>query len=502
MRPQHPFPPRLLFSLCMLCAFAFGTPASSQIHEDFKVLPNDGGASQKSGFATAIDGNMIAVGAPNDDDLGAGSGSVYLFDATTGAQLHKLLPTDGAAGDQFGFSISLSAGIVAVGAPFDDDHGANSGSVYLFDAATGLQLTKLVPLDGQMGDEFGFDVAIDSATLAVGAKRDDDNGQDSGSLYLYDVATTSLIVKVLPNDGAADDNFGEAVDLDQGIVAVGAHGDDDRGFLSGSAYLFNAATGAQLAKLLASDGSSNDFFGAAIAIDDGVVAVGAWADSIFFDHSGSVYLFDAATGLQTAKLVPSDGDDRDHFGISLDIDAGLVAIGADGDDDSGFNAGSTYLYDASSASLMRKMLASDGDASDEFGGAVAIHDGTVVIGAAGDDDLGASSGSAYLFSPFALSRAGNPGGTMTFQIDGATPGGHVALLYAFGVGGHMVVSPLTGTSITTGLSSSGVTVALASLADGEGDLVFSTFVPSGAAGQVWVQVIDGISDETSNVIGL
>ena len=495
-------PSKLVLPFSILGALAFADFASAQVLEDFKILPSDGGAGQQSGCAMAIADGVLAMGARQDDDLGAASGSAYLFDASTGTQLLKLLPNDGATGDQFGFSISLSNGIVAVGAPFDDDRGADSGSVYLFDAASGVQLAKLVPSDGQAGDQFGFDVAVDGSTVAIGAKRDDDNGQDSGSLYLYDVVSAALIVKVLPNDGAADDNFGEAVDLNQGIVAVGAHGDDDSGFLSGSAYLFDANTGVQLAKLLASDGSSNDFFGAAIAIDDGVVAVGAWADSIFFDHSGSVYLFDAATGLQTAKLVPADGHDRDHFGISIAIDAGIVAIGADGDDDNAFNSGSAYLYDAGSGSMIRKLLSSDGDAHDDFGAAIAIDDGVVVIGAMGDDDQGASSGSAYVFSPFALSLSGSPGSTMVFRIDGATPAGRVAILYAFGAGGHVISNPLTGNAIATGLSSNGFSAAFFGNADGEGDLVFISNVPARAAGQVWVQAIDGLSDGVSNAIEL
>jgi hypothetical protein len=91
---------------------------------------------------------------------------------------------------------------------------------------------------------------------------------------------------------------------------------------------------------------------------------------------------------------------------------------------------------------------------------------------------------------------------MSFQIDGATPAGQVALLYAFGVGAHVVSNPLTGTAITTELSSSGFSVGIFDVADSEGDLVFTLNVPAGAAGQVWVQVVDGLSDGTSNVIGI
>lgn len=376
--------------------------AQGQITEDLKLVPNDGTASNAFGQATAIDGGIVAIGAPGDDDNGIGSGSAYLFDAATGTQLNKLLPLDGAAGDGFGYSIAIANGMVVVGARNDDDHGSNSGSAYLFSATTGAQLAKLVPIDGAAGDEFGFAVALEGTVVAIGASRDDDNGVDSGSVYLFDTLSGGQITKLLPNDGAAGHNFGESVDMDNGILATGAHG---TGLLSGSAYLFDVSTGSQLVKLVPLDTHANMFFGTTIGIDDGVVVVGAWADSIFFDHSGSAYLFDVSSGSQLAKLIPSDGHDRDHFGFAVAIDNGTVAIGAEQDGDSGFNGGSAYLYDAADGSLTTKVLASDGDTFDVFGSAIAIENGVVTIGAPGDDDNGASSGSAYLVKT--AGRSGN-----------------------------------------------------------------------------------------------
>ena len=269
-------------------------------------------------------------------------------------------------------------------------------SAYVFDASSGAQLAKLLPSDGAAGDEFGFAVAIEGGIVAVGANRDDDNGLDSGALYLFDATSGMQLAKLLPDDGGPIANFGEAIDIDQGILAVGAHGDDERGLLAGAAYLFDVASGAQLAKLVAQDGGSNDFFGAAVALDGGVVAVGAWADSIFFDHSGSAYLFDVATGTQITKLVPSDGFDKDHFGYSIAIDAGVVAIGAELDDDTAFDAGSAYLYAASDGTQLAKILAGNGGAHDNFGFAVAIENGVVVVGAPGHDQLANDAGAAYL----------------------------------------------------------------------------------------------------------
>ncbi|MCH8165628.1 MAG: FG-GAP repeat protein, partial [Planctomycetes bacterium] len=116
------------------------------------------------------------------------SGSAYLFDSTTGRQIAKLLPDDGAAGDEFGISVAISGATTIVGARWVDDNGDFSGSAYLLDSTTGRQIVKLLPDDGAAIDEFGISVAISGATAIVGAYLDDDNGTNSGSAYLFDAA--------------------------------------------------------------------------------------------------------------------------------------------------------------------------------------------------------------------------------------------------------------------------------------------------------------------------
>ncbi len=88
--------------------------------------------------------------------------------AELGDQLFKLLPDDGAAGDRFGRSVAISGNTVIVGAYLDDDNGSQSGSAYLFDTTTGEQIAKLLPDDGAAGDQFGGSVAISGTTAIVG----------------------------------------------------------------------------------------------------------------------------------------------------------------------------------------------------------------------------------------------------------------------------------------------------------------------------------------------
>ncbi len=125
------------------------------------------------------------------------TGSAY---ADLGDQLFKLLPDDGAALDEFGRSVAISGATAIVGAS-GHDNGTSNGSAYLFDTTTGAQIAKFLPNDGAIGDHFGISVAISGATAIVGAWFDDDNGLDSGSAYLFDAAGTGMCLWDLDGTG-------------------------------------------------------------------------------------------------------------------------------------------------------------------------------------------------------------------------------------------------------------------------------------------------------------
>ncbi len=320
-------------------------------HADFgdqlaKLLADDGTVLDEFGYSVAINGTTAIVGALLYDDNANGSGSAYLFDITTSLQIAKLLPNDGAADDFFGASVAISGTTAIVGALYDDDNGTDSGSAYLFDTNTGQQLFKLLPNDGAAGDRFGISVAKSGATTVVGAYWDNDNGADSGSAYLFDTNTGQQLFKLLPNDGATNNLFGYSVAISGAIAIVGAYKDDDNGNDSGSAYLFDTNTGEQIAKLLADDGAALDYFGFSVAISDTIAIAGAQFDNDNGSWSGSAYLFDATTGQQIVKLLPEDGADFDWFGRAVAINGETAIVGAVWDDDNGANSGSAYLFDA------------------------------------------------------------------------------------------------------------------------------------------------------------
>ena len=373
-----------------LCAAAALEAASAhagvgdQLH---KLLANDGDTNDQFGYAVAVSGTIAVVGA----QYAGSGGSAYLCDTTTGAQLTKLLPTDGTAHLSFGQSVAIDGTIAVVGANGHPDTADVLGKAYLFDTTTGAQIGRLTAADGTPGDYFGVAVGISGTTAIVGANGDD----NVGAAYLFDTTTGAQIAKLTPADGAIGDSFGRAVAIDGAIAIVGALNDDDNGFDSGSVYLFDATTGAQLNKLLPDYGEPDERFGCAVAIDGGAVVIGAFGDNDNGPYSGSAYVFDAATGTQLAKLRAPDGRADDRFGTDVGVSGDILIVGAPWDDDSGAFSGSAYLFDTS-GNHIAKLQPLDGAPNDEYGWAVAIDGITAVVGAYGDDDNGSSSGSAYV----------------------------------------------------------------------------------------------------------
>ena len=205
----------------------------------------------------SVSGDIAVVGACGTDDNGTDSGSAYVFNrkGLSWARTAKLLPSDGAAGDCFGVSVSISGDTILVGADCDDDGGTDSGSVYVFSSpGTGWVGTlnedaKLLASDAAADDHFGAAVSVSGDTIVVGAELDDDSGADSGSAYVFTepvggwAGTLNESAKLLASDAAADDHFGAAVSASGDTIVVGADLDDDSGADSGSAYVFTEPVG-------------------------------------------------------------------------------------------------------------------------------------------------------------------------------------------------------------------------------------------------------------------
>ncbi len=428
--------PKNLSLLLIALAVLFIFPAASAYAnwpELEKLLASDGAGDERFGRSVSISGDYVIVGALGDDNY-TGSAYIFYYDGTSWSQQVKLLASDGATGDLFGCSVSISGDYAVVGAYYDDDSFTNSGSAYIFYRNQGGtdnwgQQDKLLAADGAVGDHFGYSVSISGDYAIVGAYHDDDAcpgniNCNSGSAYIFKRSGTSWSqqAKLTAADAAEYDYFGYSVSISGDYAVVGAHYDDDNGTISGSAYIFYRNQGGvdnwgQQDKLLASDAAEGDRFGYSVSISGDYAIVGAYGDDDNGADSGSAYVFkrNGASWSQQAKLTASDGAADDYFGFSVSISGDYAIVGTPYDDDYGAESGSAYIFKRSGTSWPQqaKLTASDGAADDYFGSSVSISGDYAVVGAYGDDDYGDDSGSAYIFKGLADIR-----GTKWHDTDG------------------------------------------------------------------------------------
>ncbi len=322
-------------------------------------------------------------------------------------ELSQLTADDRASDDQFGSSLAVNGDILVVGAVGDD---GLRGSVYVFarndnESESWAQVAKLADDDDDVGDQFGFSVAMDGDTIIIGANGDAGLGLLSGAAYVFerdaeDSNSWGQLAKLTADDGDAGDQFGFSVSQGGDTIVVGAPGDDD---FRGAVYIFERSAGeantwGQVAKMMAADGAANDQFGVSVALDGDTIAIGTLGAD---DARGAVYIFERSGGEasdweQVAKLIPSDGSPNDLFGGSIGMDGDLFVAGAPGGN---LLRGAAYIFErgageADTWGQVAKLIASDGVVFDQFGSAVAIDGNTIVVGAWVDDFL---RGSAYIF---------------------------------------------------------------------------------------------------------
>ncbi|MEO9599723.1 FG-GAP repeat protein [Parasphingorhabdus sp.] len=391
-----------------------GVPAfASQPIEQQKILADDGAPEDSFGFNVAISGDTAIVGSFKADDQvkGVDVGAAYIF-ARSGniwREQAKLTATDGVANDTLGGNVAISGDTAAAGAIGHDKNGDNSGAAYVFVRSGEIweQRAKLTATDGATGDAFGQSIALHRDTMVIGAPHDDDNGDGSGSVYIFKriAGIWTERAKLTAADGEAGDLFGISVALYQDTILIGADLNDERATNAGAAYVFVRSGNGwiQQAKLMAEDGAETDIFGVRVALyeDTALISARRDDDEIMGVDAGSAYIFARAgtTWHQQAKLTAPDGAADDRFGRSVALNGKVALIGAMHRDDRGNNSGAAYLFERSDNvwKYQNKLTAADGESDDLFGWSAAMSQNTALIAASRSDDSGKESGSAYLF---------------------------------------------------------------------------------------------------------
>tara|TARA_R110002167_G_scaffold82084_2_gene224217 strand:- start:3433 stop:4698 length:1266 start_codon:yes stop_codon:yes gene_type:complete len=401
----------ILFT-CLLISLCFMANAQTKLSQQ-KLVAFDGAAEDFFGFSLAISNDIALVGAFKSDDEIAGidSGSAYVFTRTKNGWLQQaeLTAKEGAASDTLGGNVALFQETAVLGASRHDNNGEDSGAAYIFKRTGSIwsEHSILLANDGAKGDAFGQAIAISDNTIVIGAPRDDDKGKDSGSVYVFTRkgTTWSQQAKLTAPDGAAGDVFGISVALANDTILIGADLHDEKATNAGAVYVFtrSGTSWRQQAKLVAADAAETDLFGVRVALsgDTALISARRDDDEIMGVDAGSAYVFvrTGTTWQQQAKLTAPDGASDDRFGRSVAISGDTALISAMHQDDKGANSGSAYIFSRTAGiwSHQTNLTAEDGAPGDVFGFSVALSNNTALIGATGNDDKGNESGAAYMF---------------------------------------------------------------------------------------------------------
>lgn len=192
-----------------------------------------------AGIEVAQAGPLGILGSEESSD-----GGVYVFDTATGQALLRLQSAQAEADGDFGSSLAANAQSVAVGSVGQVETGGSgfdsAGLVYLFDGATGNLVRQFTTPSGDANDGFGYSVALNGSTLAIGAPGGD---AGEGVAYLFDTTTGDLLQRLSAPEGLGTTDFGTDVALFDGVLAVSGNLAGPNGATSPTAFLFDSATG-------------------------------------------------------------------------------------------------------------------------------------------------------------------------------------------------------------------------------------------------------------------
>jgi hypothetical protein len=183
-----------------------------------QLLASDGAGIDWFGFDVALDGDTALVGALLANvGVNTDQGAAYIYTRSSSAwsQHAKLVANDGAAFDQFGYSVALDGDIIIVGSALDDVGAtSNQGSAYMF-VRSGLGWTeqaRLLAPDGFNSDNLGFVVAVSGSTVLAGSPSDDViPAGNRGSAWFFDVPTDDFSLALNDATGASSPTLAAAL---------------------------------------------------------------------------------------------------------------------------------------------------------------------------------------------------------------------------------------------------------------------------------------------------
>ncbi|MCP3916684.1 MAG: hypothetical protein GY711_14105 [bacterium] len=373
------------------------------------IVADDREALDRLGFGVSLSSTTLFAGAPGDDDGGSEAGAAYVYERGTSGWdfVQKLVPPDLQPNDQFGRVVEVRGNVALVSAPGAFEGAVRPAAVYVFQRSGGVwnQVARFETPTGETDDRFGWNAAVSSDWILVGASRDDDAGADAGAMYVYKRSGGAWALRqkiVLPTLDPGD-FFGWSLALDGRFAAVSAYGDDDAGVNAGSVYVLRRRGDRWRLrqKLVGSTVGDFDNFGSAVAMHGRYLVASAPSDASAGPESGVAYTFrrSGSTYGEESRIAASDGAAGDGFGVSVSISGDKCLIGSSHSDASGEASGSAYVFSrlVTGWSEIGKLVAFDARPFDYFGLSVAIDRDEAACGAFGADDRENGTGAVYEF---------------------------------------------------------------------------------------------------------
>jgi hypothetical protein len=376
----------------LAAASAFAMLVSIPLHaaetwQEQRAVPDEASAGSQFGCAASLDGTLALIGADGEN---GSHGAAYFYEKSDAGWTEKqrIEPDDPTAAE-FGFRTFLKDDVAIVTADMSGPNGnTGQGSGYVFerdDAGTWSQTQILIADDGAGFDNFGSAIALDGDRLVIGAhgaQVGDNFAQGAAYFFQHTDAGWVQAQKILADDGALNDNFGQSAAMVGDTLFIGANGATiDGAAFQGAVYVFHFDGDAwvQVQKLAETEGAMFDYFGLSVAFDGTKLLVGATQSG----STGAVYAFtnDGSSWVEQQRLTVDDLFSFADFGnaIALHGDDALIASDVQTVDGS-TSRGAAYLFhfDGTSWSLDHTFVASDGTTDDFFGNAVA-YDGTTAL---------------------------------------------------------------------------------------------------------------------------
>jgi hypothetical protein len=403
---NHPIytPDSIRFIVCILLSISAASPTAFADPTATKLELLDGQSRAGIG-AVDIDRDTAVVGASRAGVVPNPSGGAYVYRKTDAGWIQEaeLLPGDPGSFQRFGAGVAIDGDVIVVGAHADHELTAGAGAVYVFRRSGNEwnQEAKLLASDGAPNDHFGF-VDIWGDTILVYNKFHDHDSKDDGALFVFRHNGSSWVeeAEIRSPNPVEDGRFGSNAAIWKDRIIVSELGQYSRK----KVYVFRRDGGQweMEDRLLPTSTTSWYWSFLSLSIWEDVAIIGASREDNENGHfAGSALVFrcDGTSWTEEAKLLASNGHEKAEFGRGVSIWGDRAIVGAIQHSEAAPGAGAAFLFqfDGNEWIEKLKLFATDPAAGYWFGAGISLQENTAIVGRSRDTGINFPLGEAYIY---------------------------------------------------------------------------------------------------------